>query len=86
MKRERSVPRPGSRSARWTEVGWIGGGLLGLALLAGCPARLENPERFIHDGGCPDVEVEIFNAEVWDAPPDQTAATVSERFAAVLGE
>jgi len=32
-----------------------------------------------------DVEVEIYNAEVWDAPPDQTAATVRERFAAVLG-
>jgi sugar phosphate isomerase/epimerase len=31
------------------------------------------------------VEVEIFNADVWDAPPDQTAATVRERFAAVLG-
>ena len=32
-----------------------------------------------------DVEVEIFNAEVWDAPPDQTAAMVKERLAAVLG-
>jgi len=32
-----------------------------------------------------DVEVEIFNAEVWDAPADQTAATVRERFAAALG-
>ena len=32
-----------------------------------------------------DVEVEIFNADVWDAPPDQTAATVRERFAAALG-
>jgi sugar phosphate isomerase/epimerase len=31
------------------------------------------------------VEVEIFNAEVWAAPPDQTAATVRERFAAILG-
>jgi sugar phosphate isomerase/epimerase len=31
------------------------------------------------------VEVEIFNADVWDAPPDQTAATVRERFVAVLG-
>jgi sugar phosphate isomerase/epimerase len=31
------------------------------------------------------VEVEIFNAEVWEAPPDQTAATVRERFATVLG-
>ena len=31
------------------------------------------------------VEVEIFNAGVWDAPADQTAATVRERFAAVLG-
>jgi len=31
------------------------------------------------------VEVEIFNAEIWDAPPDRTAATVRERFAAVLG-
>ena len=26
------------------------------------------------------VEVEIFNAEVWEAPPDQTATTVRERF------
>ena len=32
-----------------------------------------------------DVEVEIFNGEVWDAPADQTAATVRERFAALLG-
>jgi sugar phosphate isomerase/epimerase len=31
------------------------------------------------------VEVEIFNAEVWDAPPDRTAATVRKRFAAVSG-
>jgi sugar phosphate isomerase/epimerase len=31
------------------------------------------------------VEVEIFNAGVWDAPPDQTAATVRERFAATFG-
>jgi sugar phosphate isomerase/epimerase len=31
------------------------------------------------------VEVEIFNAEVWDAPPDLTAATVRERFAGVFG-
>jgi sugar phosphate isomerase/epimerase len=31
------------------------------------------------------VEVEIFNANVWDAPPDRTATVVRERFAAVLG-
>jgi sugar phosphate isomerase/epimerase len=31
------------------------------------------------------VEVEIFNQDVWDAPADQTAAKVRERFAAVLG-
>jgi sugar phosphate isomerase/epimerase len=31
------------------------------------------------------VEVEIFNADVWAAPADQTAATVRERFAAILG-
>jgi sugar phosphate isomerase/epimerase len=30
------------------------------------------------------VEVEIFNAEVWNAPAEQTAATVKERFAAVF--
>jgi sugar phosphate isomerase/epimerase len=30
------------------------------------------------------VEVEIFNADVWAASADQTAATVRERFAAVL--
>jgi sugar phosphate isomerase/epimerase len=31
------------------------------------------------------VEVEIFNADVWAAPPDLTAAVVRERFAAALG-
>jgi len=32
------------------------------------------------------VETEIFNADVWAAPPDQTAGTVKERFALVQGE
>jgi sugar phosphate isomerase/epimerase len=32
------------------------------------------------------VEVEIFNAGVWAAPPDQTAAAARARFAAVLGD
>ena len=27
------------------------------------------------------IEVEIFNQEIWDAPPDETARTVRERFA-----
>jgi sugar phosphate isomerase/epimerase len=31
------------------------------------------------------VEVEIFNSGVWEAPPDRTAATVLERFAATFG-
>jgi sugar phosphate isomerase/epimerase len=31
------------------------------------------------------VEVEIFNASVWDAPADETAAMIRERFAAALG-
>ncbi len=31
------------------------------------------------------VEVEIFNADVWSAPAEETVATVRERFAAVLG-
>jgi sugar phosphate isomerase/epimerase len=31
------------------------------------------------------VEVEIFNTDVWDAPAEQTANTVVERFAAMLG-
>jgi len=31
------------------------------------------------------IEVEIFNQQIWDAPPDQTAATVRQRFAAALG-
>jgi sugar phosphate isomerase/epimerase len=30
-------------------------------------------------------EVEIFNAEIWDAPPDDTAATVRRRFHTLLG-
>jgi len=30
-------------------------------------------------------EVEIFNQEIWDAPPDDTAATVRRRFAELLG-
>ena len=29
-------------------------------------------------------EVEIFNAEIWNAPPDDTAATVRQRFADLL--
>jgi sugar phosphate isomerase/epimerase len=33
-----------------------------------------------------DIEVEIFNAEIWDAPPDVTATAVRERFAAVFGK
>jgi sugar phosphate isomerase/epimerase len=28
-------------------------------------------------------EVEIFNQEIWDAPPDDTAATIRQRFAAM---
>jgi sugar phosphate isomerase/epimerase len=32
-----------------------------------------------------DVEVEIFNERIWAAPADETAATVRERFRAVLG-
>jgi sugar phosphate isomerase/epimerase len=31
------------------------------------------------------VEVEIFNTDIWDAPAEQTATTVVERFAAMLG-
>ncbi len=30
-------------------------------------------------------EVEIFNREIWDAPPDDTAATVVRRFTELLG-
>lgn len=30
------------------------------------------------------MEIEIFNQEVWDAPADQTAATIRQRFAALL--
>jgi sugar phosphate isomerase/epimerase len=33
-----------------------------------------------------DVEVEIFNADIWNAPADETIATVKAGFAAVLGE
>jgi sugar phosphate isomerase/epimerase len=29
------------------------------------------------------IEVEIFNQEIWDAPPDDTAATIRQRFAAL---
>ena len=31
------------------------------------------------------IEVEIFNADVWAVPPDQTVRTVRDRFATVLG-
>jgi sugar phosphate isomerase/epimerase len=30
------------------------------------------------------IEVEIFNQEVWDAPPGQTVTTVADRFPAAL--
>jgi sugar phosphate isomerase/epimerase len=29
------------------------------------------------------IEVEIFNQQIWDAPPDETAATIKQRFAAL---
>ncbi|MBO3748122.1 sugar phosphate isomerase/epimerase [Streptosporangiaceae bacterium NEAU-GS5] len=32
-----------------------------------------------------DVEVEIFNADVWEADPDQVMATMKERYAALIG-
>jgi len=56
--------------------GHLGDGCIDFAPIAGAVAAAG------YDG---DVEVEIFNAEVWDTPPDQTAATVVERFAKVLG-
>ncbi len=31
------------------------------------------------------VEVEIFNQKIWDMPPDETAATVRQRFAGLAG-
>jgi sugar phosphate isomerase/epimerase len=31
-----------------------------------------------------DIEVEIFNGDIWAAPPDPTLATISERFTALL--
>jgi len=31
-------------------------------------------------------KVEIFNAGIWDAPADETVATVRHRFAAIFGE
>ena len=56
--------------------GHVGDGVIDFALIAA------SVEAAGYHG---DVEVEIFNAEVWDAPPDQTAATIRERFATVLG-
>ena len=34
--------------------------LIALAGLWGCPGELEDPERFLNGGGCPDVETELF--------------------------
>ena len=56
--------------------GHLGDGCIDFAPIAGAVAAAG------YDG---DVEVEIFNADIWNAPPDQTAATVVERFAKVLG-
>ena len=56
--------------------GHLGDGCIDFAPIAAAVAATG------YDG---DVEVEIFNAEVWDAPPNQTAAKVRERFACYLG-
>jgi len=56
--------------------GHLGDGCIDFAPIAAAVAAAG------YDG---DVEVEIFNAQVWDAPPDVTATAVRERFAAVLG-
>lgn len=41
--------------------------------------------RLVHEAGyAGDIEVEIFNQDVWDADPDEVVARVRERFAALV--
>jgi hypothetical protein len=54
--------------------------LAALALQSAAEGRRVDVAAADYDGY---VEVEIFNAVVWAAPPDQTAAVVRERFAAL---
>jgi sugar phosphate isomerase/epimerase len=56
--------------------GHIGDGSVDFALIS---------EQVLAAGYDGFTEVEIFSQQVWDAPPDETAATVKERFAALPG-
>jgi sugar phosphate isomerase/epimerase len=55
--------------------GHLGDGAIDFGAISACVAAAG------YDGY---VEVEIFNQQIWDAPPDETAATVRHRFAAAL--
>jgi hypothetical protein len=52
-----------------------------LAVLRPGPHRLSPITAAVAAAGyAGDIEVEIFNESIWSAPPDETAATVLERF------
>jgi hypothetical protein len=57
-------------------VGHIGDGPVDFALIS---------QHVLAAGYDGYTEVEIFSQQVWDAPPDETAAKVKERFAAMPG-
>jgi sugar phosphate isomerase/epimerase len=84
------IARAGRRIASFQVCDWVlplpADTLLGRGHLGdGCIDFASIAAAVAAAGYSGDVEVEIFNAEIWDAPPDVTATAVRERFAAVLG-
>ena len=69
--------RPASRCGRKTRWALLGRGHLGDGVVDFGPLVAA-----VLSAGYPGfVEIEIFNQDVWDAPADETAATVRQRFA-----
>jgi sugar phosphate isomerase/epimerase len=86
----RDLARASGRIAGYQVCDWLvplpADMLLGRGHLGDGPIDFRAISQLVWDTGYRGhVEVEIFNEDVWGAPPDETAATVKDRFARFLG-
>jgi sugar phosphate isomerase/epimerase len=87
---DRQIARAGERIASFQVGDWVlplpADPLLGRGHLGDGYVDLRRIAALVDAAGYPGyVEVEIFNADVWAAPGDETVRTVVERFAAQFG-
>ncbi len=84
------IARAGGRIASYQLCDWVlplpADMLLGRGQLGDGCIDFRAISALVEDAGYTGyAEVEIFNQEIWDAPPDETAAVVRERFARLAG-